>query len=296
MTSTAQPSDHPTDHLSADDAAQVRALIEEAFRTDGVEAVSEQFLLRLGDEPGAERVWHVVHRTGGIIDGYAVAERTDSPGAELVVAPQSRRRGIGTELLQKLRTATGVPLNLWAHGDLPEAHAFGVAVAGERVRSLLELRRPAGEVEVPPAPEGVTIRTFVPGQDDAAWLEVNAAAFASHAEQGAMTQRDLDERMAEPWFDPQGFFIAERDGKMIGFHWTKVHGPELGEVYVVGVHPDAQGLKLGKVLTALGLAHLAKVGVPEISLFVDGHNTAALALYRGLGFEQHRADSQWLTT
>ena len=284
-----------TDHLSPEDADAVRTLIDDAERTDSVAAVSEQFLLRLDDPAGAARMWHAVHRTAGKVDGYAVADRTSPPSGELVVAPGARRRGIATALLDELRTAAGEPLHIWAHGDLPEAHGFAASVGARAIRTLLELRRPAGPVEVAQPPAGVTVRTFVPGQDDAQWLAVNARAFATHPEQGAMTQRDLEERMAEPWFDPAGFFIAERNGQILGFHWTKVHGPELGEVYVVGVHPDAQGLKLGKLLTARGLAHLASVGVPQISLFVDGDNTAALALYRGLGFERHRADSQWLT-
>ena len=284
-----------TDHLSPQDADAVQALNNEADQVDGVPALSEQFLLRLDDAAGAERVWHVVHRTDGALDGYAVADRTGPPSGELVVSPGTRRRGIATTLLNELREATGVPLNIWAHGDLPEARGFGDSVGARAIRTLLELRRPAGDVDVPTPADGITVRTFVPGQDDAAWLAVNATAFATHPEQGAMTQRDLDERMAEPWFDPAGFFLAERDGQIIGFHWTKVHGPQLGEVYVVGVHPDAQGLKLGKLLTATGLAHLTAVGVPEISLFVDGDNTSALALYKGLGFTRFRADSQWLT-
>ena len=57
-----------------------------------------------------------------------------------------------------------------------------------------------------------------------------------------MTRADLDERMAEPWFDPAGFFLAERDGELLGFHWTKVHpDPALGEVYVVGHRPGRAG-------------------------------------------------------
>lgn len=284
-----------TDHLSRQDASAVRALVDDAEHTDGVPAVSEQFRLRLDDRAGTGRVWHVTHKTDGVLDGYAVAERGPAPSGELLVAPGSRRRGIGTTLLAQLRAAVGGPLHLWAHGDLPAAHGLASSVGAHAVRTLLELRRAAGQIDVPRPAAGIAVRTFVPGQDDAAWLALNALAFASHPEQGAMTQRDLDERMVEPWFDPAGFFVAELDSRMIGFHWTKVHGPQLGEVYVVGVHPEAQGMKVGKLLTATGLAHLTKVGVAQISLFVEGDNTPALALYRGLGFTPYRADSQWRT-
>ncbi len=142
----------------------------------------------------------------------------------------------------------------------------------------------------------MTVRTFVPGADDAAWLRANAAAFAHHPEQGSLTQRDLDDRIAQPWFDPKGFFLAEREGELVGFHWTKVHAAELlGEVYVVGVRPGAQGGGLGKALTAIGLRHLAAQGLPTAMLYVDADNPAALAVYEGLGFTTHEVDLMYRT-
>jgi mycothiol synthase len=171
-------------------------------------------------------------------------------------------------------------------------------------RELHQMRRPLTPdggphaVPEPVYPAGVTVRTFVPGQDDTAWLAVNAAAFAHHPEQGALVQRDLDDRRAEPWFDPQGFFLAERerDGVLVGFHWTKTHAAErLGEVYVVGVAPGAQGGGLGKALTATGLRHLAEQGLPTAMLYVDGDNTAAVRVYEGLGFSIHETDLMYRT-
>src|SRR2546427_270767 len=115
------------------------------------------------------------------------------------------------------------------------------------------------------------------------WLKLNGRAFAKHPEQGGWTRYDLDLREREPWFDPAGFFIAERDGRMTGFHWTKVHGPGLGEVYVVGVDPDEQGSGLGRALTLAGLRHLRDLGVGQAMLYVDEDNVPAIRMYEGLG-------------
>jgi mycothiol synthase len=150
----------------------------------------------------------------------------------------------------------------------------------------------------------VTLRTFEPGRDDAAWLRLNALAFAHHPEQGSWTAGDLADRLAEPWFDPAGFFLATRPDpqgpagaeRLVGFHWTKVHPataaePALGEVYVVGVDPAEQGNGLGRALTAAGLRHLAQDrGLATVLLYVDADNPAAIRVYERVGFTIHEVD------
>ncbi|WP_101906448.1 mycothiol synthase, partial [Mycolicibacterium setense] len=148
--------------------------------------------------------------------------------------------------------------------------------------------------------EGVRIATYAGPRDDAELLRVNNAAFSWHPEQGGWTEHDIAERRGEPWFDPEGLFEAfdEDTGALLGFHWTKVHvAPRdavheghLGEVYVVGVDPSAQGRGLGSVLTLVGLHHLAARSLPTVLLYVEADNSAAVATYRNLGFEVFGVD------
>ncbi|MER6237553.1 mycothiol synthase [Streptomyces clavifer] len=288
------------DALSPEQADAVLALLGEAAGTDGRQAVSEQGRLQLrgGDREG---VRHFLLTADGVLAGYAQLEDTDpveAPAAELVVHPAHRGHGHGRALGAALLAATGKRLRAWAHGGKPAARHLAQVLGLSLFRELRQLRRPLGSLDIaePVLPPGVTVRTFVPGQDDAAWLAVNSAAFAHHPEQGSLAQRDLDDRKAEPWFDPKGFFLAERDGAIIGFHWTKVHAEEeLGEVYVVGVLPDAQGGGLGKALTAIGLRHLAALGLPTAMLYVDADNPAALSVYERMGFATHEVDLMYRT-
>lgn len=297
--------------LPAAQADTVRALHRRSARVDGVAPLSEQPLLWLTD-PDAPVVHLLAHLhgdgAGDVLVGYAQLDTGSSTTvrAELVVAPEHRRRGVARLLLARAQeqagTVPGRRLHVWAHGDLPAARATADATGMVVVR---ELWRMAVDVtRHPPAaaalPRGLRVRTFVPGQDEEAWRRVNARAFAHHPEQGRMTSADLRAREAEPWFDPAGFLLAERDGQLLGSVWTKVHpageapdgGPdeEVGEIYVVGVDPDAQGLGLGRALTALGLAHLRDRGLRTVILYTGAENTVAVHTYERAGFARTAVD------
>jgi mycothiol synthase len=290
------------DALTPDQSEAVLALLTEAARADGQYAVSEQgrIAVRGGRRDG---IRHLLLSEGDVLAGYAQLEDTDpveAPAAELVIHPGYRSRGHGRALGMSLLVASGKRLRIWAHGGHSGARHLAQALGLNMFRELRQMRRPLSPLDIPEPvyPAGVRVRTFRSGADDAAWLAVNAAAFAHHPEQGSLTQRDLDDRKAEAWFDPEGFFVAEReaDGEILGFHWTKVHAAEqLGEVYVVGIRPEAQGGGLGKALTATGLRHLAAEGLPTAMLYVDADNTAAVTVYERLGFTTHEVDLMYRT-
>jgi mycothiol synthase len=180
----------------------------------------------------------------------------------------------------------------WVHGAEDRHTAMAQEVGLAPVRSLFQMRRPL------PADQStdVVTRSFRPGEDDDAWLEVNNRAFAWHPEQGGWTHDELARRMAEPWFDADGFLLHERDGRLAGFCWTKVHpatttDPALGEIYVIAVDPDFVGLGLGRAMTLAGLQHLAGEGLPVGMLYVESDNDPAVGLYRDLGFDIHQTDT-----
>jgi mycothiol synthase len=256
-------------------------------------------------DSGSPQPKDFVLRSGdGVVVGYAHLDPPDeqSPdgdiSGEFVIHPDHRRQGYGSGLLSFLIFGGGEHgLRVWAHGDLPAAAALARSARLRRVRALWQMRMPLLGVPLaePAMPAGVMLRTFRPGSDEAAWLAVNRRAFAHHPEQGRWTMNDLRLREEEPWFDPNGFFVAERDGRIVGFHWTKVHQPDdgtspIGEVYVVGVDPGQQGGGLGRALTQTGLAHLRRLGLAEVMLFVDEENTAAVKMYTALGFGRWSTD------
>jgi mycothiol synthase len=288
--------------LDAEASAAVTALVRAATDADGARPFSEQTMLRLtGEHPG---VRHLLLHLGDPADPDALAgyaQLDGSGGAELAVHPKHRGQGHGTAILHELLSA--IPgLRVWSHTGHPAAAALARGAGLVPVRELWQMRRPlplGPEADPPgpvPLPADVRVRTFVPGEDDGAWLALNARAFAGHPEQGRLTRVDLRDRLAQPWFDPAGFFLAERDEatgpRLLGFHWTKVHaGPRpVGEIYVLGVDPDAAGGGLGRALALVGLRHLSAAGLPEAMLYVDAANAAAVRVYERLGFAPAATD------
>ncbi len=279
------------DRLAPEEGDAVRRLVADAATADGASALNEAALLAL-DHPGGARHVLALSEDGGPLAsgtpllGYAQLDpgSTASTG-QLVVRPDLRRQRVGTALLAELLALAPSRLQVWAVGDRPAAQALAARVGLIPARELLVMTRPLDDgLRAPVLPADVTVRTFEPGRDEAKWLALNARAFASHPEQGSITAEDLALRLAEPWFDPHGFFLAERAGTLVGFHWTKRHAGTLGEVYVLGVDPGAGGRGLGGALLDTGLQHLRAAGCTEVELYVEGDHTRAVGLYAGRGF------------
>jgi len=323
---SAAPSDFHLEvlhRLDADETAAVTLLVERATETDGVRPLSEHVSLHLryGGDAGVRHFLLYGEGKGERphLAGYAHLDTTDAvagSSSELVVDPAWRRVGVGKALMQAIQhESPDGRLRLWAHGDHVAAARLAASLGFTVTRELWQMRRSLfAPMPTATIPDGVTCRPFVPGKDDEAWVALNRAAFVQHPEQGAMTLEDLHQRMAEPWFDPGGFFLAERTEPkphLVGFHWTKVHGGQphvhahdehgphehdthghepIGEVYVLGVDPAEQGRGLGRALTLIGLAHLRSLGLTEVMLYVEADNRAAIAVYERLGFTHWDTD------
>ena len=281
-------------NLSAAEQQAVRTLVADAERIDGVSPVGEQVLRDLAAEDGAHLL---AVGPPGTVAGYL--NLTPQGTVEQVVHPAARGRGIGTALMRAALEHSSVPVRVWAHGTLPVAKALAATLGLRAVRELVQMRRPLAGVTHPGVPRGVSIRTYSGSHDDPELLRVNNAAFSWHPEQGGWTDGDLAERFAEPWFDPRGLFLAfDERGALRGFHWTKVHDDRLGEVYVLGVDPAAQGRGLGRVLTAVGLDHLRqRLGSEDqaaVILYAESDNVAAIKTYESLGFRRSSVDTAYM--
>ncbi len=266
---------------------------------------------------------------GPMLVGYSqlLAQPHNHPSrllGEIVVHPHLRGRSIGRQLLDQLiilgKQGRFEQLDIWAYHARPSVHNFARHTALVPTRTLHHMRLDASAV-LPDyeLPADLRLRSFRPGIDDAEWLALNHLVFADHPENGTWTQADLEMRFSQPWFDPDDFLVVEDEsGRMLGFNWTKrvparvsdlylsPAYPEIaprptptfsspyagseGEIYIVGLHPDARGRGLGRGLTLLGLHHLRSRDASFFALYVDATNTPAVNLYLSLGFTVHHDD------
>ena len=285
--------------MGPDDIAVVSELLDIAAAEDGHRPLGEHQWLDLvqgGREGFAGLVaWGEGHDHPV---GYAQVSRgPTSWGIEFVVDPHHRALegfDIGDQLLRAaldvVRDAGGGHVHLWLSKPRSWQEDVAAACGLTRGRDLLQMRRPL-PLETK-APE-IDVRPFVVGRDEEAWLEVNNRAFAWHPEQGGWDLATLKQRESEAWFDAEGFLLHERDGRLAGFCWTKVHDdedPPLGEIYVIAVDPDFHGHGLGFALVAAGLDHLTREGLAIGMLYVDADNTSAVQLYEKMGFTVDHVD------
>jgi mycothiol synthase len=292
-------------HLSKSQQESVLALIKAAHDFDGAPAIAEHVLLHLrhgGDKSDS----HLVIEENQQVIAYAHLDTTDlvaGPSVEAVVHPQHRGKGLGALILKEAIKICGDRTRIWSHGDLPQAQRIAASLKLERLWANLQMSKKLLDIEK--ITSQYLIRSFLPGIDDQAFLELNNKVFADHPDQGGWSNDDLRVRVNEEWFDEKGFFVCEDKGKLIGFCWTKIHGAHthshegheadhgheaIGEIYVLAVDPEFKGQGVGKDLTATGLNYLKYQGLSSAMLYVGIENKAALNLYRSLGFSEFGSD------
>jgi mycothiol synthase len=281
-------------------AARFHDVADAAAHIDGHAAFNEQAILDV--RSGHRQPQLLIEGEDAV--GAAILGRGQ---IDLVVHPRYRRRGHATAMLRRVFGDEGGmsgDVTAWAHGDHPAARALADRFGFSAARTLLHLERPLTEADdSPELPAGVVITPFQSG-DAAEWVRLNALVFATHPEQGSLTEADLAARRAEPWFDAGDLLLARAGapdaassaelGAILGYNWLKVEpGASRGEIYVLGVHPDAAGAGLGRALMMAGLARLRERGCTAVELYVEAESTAPVRLYRSLGFADRTVDVQY---
>jgi mycothiol synthase len=225
--------------------------------------------------------------------GYCMGTPSDTGRLALDLVIVDGMESVAFELWTTATDAAVASLpELWGRPAMAYHDSLADQLDLSKTRELFQMRAP-----LPIDAEPIASQPFRPGTDDAAWISVNNASFNGHPDQGTYTQADLSDRMAQPWFDPDGFRLFFDGEQLAGFCWTKIHRrsplEDLGEIYVIGLAPSHHGQGLGVPMTAAGLSWLAGQGLDTAMLYVEANNAPAVATYGRLGFSVFATYKAW---
>lgn len=271
----------PTRGLDARALSAIAALETEVVAADGGRLKLEWGVLESRD-PGLvqDLLWWEGDRLLGFAGVYAFGQ----PEAEVagMVAPDARRRGVGSELLAAVRPLCrdrGCERMLLV---TPRATAAGRAFAQVKGAALdhsehfLVLgRQPDGA----PRDPAVTLRPAV-AQDDQVVRSLLKEAFGWEPPDQVLDRHG------------DATHVIERAGEPVGTIRLSVHGG-IGAVYGFAVHPAVQGQGVGRDVLGRACRLLGERGCTRITLEVETENEHALGLYTSTGFVAEAGEDYW---
>jgi mycothiol synthase len=261
-----------------DDAPAVLALVER----HSPEPVDMVWLEREWSEPGFDlqadaRLTEDAFVSVWDARGKAWVTLEGDPTSELLewAEHRAREKGLTRVLAGGWEAHDSVKTLLERAGYAQVRHSWRMRVALDEV------------AEEPVWPDGVTVRSFRPG-DERAFYELHQETFEDHWEH---TEPDPYDEWAHwmlepPMFDPDLWFIAEEDGEpaAIEINHARPELPGVGWVGILGVHRARRRRGLGRALLLHAFHEFRARGFREVGLGVDAASlTGATRLYESVG-------------
>lgn len=245
---------------------------------------------RTADFDRSRDAW--VARRDGVVAAYAwVFEGV----ADVKVHPDARGHGLGRRLLDVTEARAAEQgsrdgnLRQNVTNFMPDARALleanGYVYSHHYARMEIEL---VIAPDVPPPPEGVVLRNYEVGPDDAivhaafnrAWSQYEGERWEPES-----LDRWMDAVESED-FDAAHWHLAVEDGDVVGFCLGERYGDN-GWIQYLGIVPEQRGRGLGRVMLMRGLAGFHAEGVQRVELTVSSENVpAARALYESAGLRE----------
>jgi mycothiol synthase len=291
-------------HFYGDSHLSAQVLIGDinaAWNTEGIDREKDLLLVQAPDS-----------QTIGYVMIYRSPDEPQTITASPVIHPNFHGMGLGNflnewaqqraqQIAATLPPEKHVVLQSWIkHTDrLVHDLLTRAGFSPERYFRYMEIDL-SKTLPVPAWPEGITVRSFIPGQDERATYEASAEAFS--------TNEDLYDNFSfEEWcrwdiglesFDPSLAFLAIHHDQIIGttFGWLLAgDNATIGWITDVAVRPAYRGQGIAQALLCHTFAVCKRRGATICSLNVDTANpNGAIHLYERAGMrESGRCDVRY---
>ena len=238
------------------------------------------------------RGYCLVAEANGKPAGYALA--TPVPGLDSVydlqgcIDPARQRLGYGGRLLEHLieelgQRGGGQLSRAVTSPDDPAARFLqnrGFFV--EHVEARLQRDRLEG-LEASPIPAGFTLQSFPKPEAIGHFIRLYDLAFSDHS--WYQPYGDAVE-VAADLADPADLLFLGYGREPVGFLWIRRPAVDVAEFEPIGIAPLYQGRGLARPFLLAGIAEAAGQGAETVTLGAWEDNTAALRLYRSVGFRR----------
>jgi mycothiol synthase len=230
----------------------------------------------------------------GVALGYAMLD--DRGAALITVPPANEGRGVGS-LLREAAEARAIE-----RGEALVRQYVPTSNEGARTQLLAAGYWPAYSyfrmrmdlADAPPPPDGVPVREFSRGPDDA---PVHALVEEAMAGVPGNEPRSLESWQAakvdKDGWDPSLWLLHEDADGLAGVVLCERWEDGLGYVDYLAVAARSRGQGLGRAMLLHGLAALRDAGLTVAELSVQGENASATRLYESVGMQPVWAIERW---
>ncbi|MGQ9493295.1 MAG: GNAT family N-acetyltransferase [Anaerolineae bacterium] len=291
-----------------DDLLALTQLINDADRVDNAGyATTAAALAHWLAEPGINPTKNLFlaelegHLVGYVRISLRSEKDIDCMHVKGIVHPQWRRRGIGTALMQRAEAHARTfkrdkPLVLEMHVHHPVAGAkeLALSLGLKPVRYSFYMEcHDLEHLPEPVFPEGISMRTYVVGQDEEDFLEAYNEGFADHWGYFPITLDHVRHWQSSPSFRAQNNLLAvDTNGRIAGLclvvfperepDMLQKNPPLIDDL---AVRPAYRRRGIGRALLLAGMRCIREEGYRAAALGVDADNpNQALRLYESVGF------------
>jgi mycothiol synthase len=288
---------------AVDDAPSLFQLISAIDRHDfgDVDMTVEEVRDDLAGFDLANDSWLVYQPEGdgeALVAFAAIEPRADEEfRGQVSVHPDWRRRGIGAALAGELERAVRnrltpdatepIPILGFVKGDsTPERlwiESLGYTWSRRFWRMRIDMESPPPE---PEWPAGITVRDFVPGQDDRAMYDAQETAFADHWGHVARPYDDFIKRLERSDFDRSLWHLAMDGEQVVATASNSTLADNVGWVSGLGTVPGYRRRGIARAILLHSFGVFWRRGMRSVALGVDADSlTGATGLYESVGMQ-----------